>query len=64
MMKYLSLLLILASLSLVACKPDQRVLHDACAFLNEYIYIADPLDTVKSKRVSAKQILIYKAWCK
>lgn len=57
-------LLILASL-LVGCKqPKELTIRDACIYLQEYIVIAVPADTLATKRASRKQIEHYKAYCK
>jgi hypothetical protein len=62
-MKLTLALLILAS-SLVACKPEELTIRDACVYLEEYIVIAKTTDHLDTKKASKKQIDHYKRFCK
>jgi hypothetical protein len=63
------LLTLAASLLLVGChndkhKPKDLTIRDACIYLEQYIVIAVPADTLATKVASKKQIDHYKAHCK
>jgi hypothetical protein len=65
----LVLLTLAGSLLLVGChnekhRPKDLTIRDACIYLEQYIVIAVPEDTLATKRASKKQIDHYKAHCK